>query len=79
MSLAGVSPRALRWARLASAHSGPTGAPRGAFALLSTWRRRLRYRRELKRLLALGAHLVEDVGLMPVHARREAAKPFWRA
>jgi uncharacterized protein YjiS (DUF1127 family) len=47
--------------------------------LILSWRRRAEYRRELRRLLILGPHLVDDVGLLPVLAGREAAKPFWRA
>ena len=47
-------------------------------AVLEAWRRRYRYRRELKRLMNSGAHLIEDIGLSLRHADREAAKPFWR-
>lgn len=46
--------------------------------LLDAWRRRHRYRRELKRLLRSGPHLVEDIGLSRQHADREVAKSFWR-
>jgi uncharacterized protein YjiS (DUF1127 family) len=50
----------------------------GACALLRLWRERQRSRRELARLMRSGPHLIEDIGLMRVHADREAAKPFWR-
>jgi uncharacterized protein YjiS (DUF1127 family) len=40
--------------------------------------RRLRYRRDLQRLLALGPHMIADIGLTLEEARREVAKPFWR-
>jgi uncharacterized protein YjiS (DUF1127 family) len=45
---------------------------------LRLWLRRYRYRRDLKRILQSAPHLVEDMGLMRVHAEREASKPFWR-
>ncbi len=64
-----------RWPELLGSVGG--FAPH-ACEILKIWLRRHRYRRELRRLLILGPHLVEDIGLMPVHARREAAKPFWR-
>jgi len=43
------------------------------------WRRRRRYRAELARLLKVGPHMIDDIGLGLEEARREAAKPFWRA
>jgi uncharacterized protein YjiS (DUF1127 family) len=46
--------------------------------VLGAWRRRYRYRRELRRLISSGAHLIEDIGLSRAHAEREVAKPFWR-
>ena len=36
-------------------------------------------RAELRRLLATGTYLVEDIGLDPAMAQAEASKPFWRA
>jgi uncharacterized protein YjiS (DUF1127 family) len=47
-------------------------------AVLGAWRARYRYRRELRRLMSSGRHLIEDIGLLRAHAEREAAKPFWR-
>lgn len=47
--------------------------------LLRLWQERRRYRSELRRLTKTGAHLVADIGLLPVHAAREARKPFWQA
>ncbi|MGH6919595.1 MAG: DUF1127 domain-containing protein [Geminicoccaceae bacterium] len=49
-----------------------------ARAALRLWRQRARYRRDLARLRRSGPHLIEDVGLSPKEADREAAKPFWR-
>ena len=46
--------------------------------VLGTWRQRYRYRRDLKRLIKSGAHLIEDIGLSRAHTDREVAKPFWR-
>jgi uncharacterized protein YjiS (DUF1127 family) len=46
---------------------------------LRIWLRRYRYRRDLERILQSAPHLVEDIGLMRIHAKREARKPFWRA
>ena len=62
-----------------ASHLRPAEAVRSVALLVAAWRRRAQYRRELRRLLMLGPHLVDDIGLLPVHARREAAKPFWRA
>jgi uncharacterized protein YjiS (DUF1127 family) len=45
---------------------------------LRLWLRRYRYRRDLKRILQSAPHLIEDMGLMRIHAEREARKPFWR-
>jgi uncharacterized protein YjiS (DUF1127 family) len=56
----------------------PAEAVRSVVLLVAAWRRRAEYRRELRRLLILGPHLVEDVGLLPVHAQREAEKSFWQ-
>lgn len=47
--------------------------------LLRLWQERRRYRADLRRLAITGAHLVADIGLLPVHAAREAQKPFWQA
>lgn len=44
--------------------------------LLDTWTFRAQSRRELSRL---NVFQLADLGLDPVDAAREAAKPFWRA
>lgn len=49
---------------------------RESLALLRLWRRRSRTRRQLARL---DARLLDDVGLDPATAEREAALPFWQA
>ena len=43
------------------------------------WQRRRRYRLDLKRLLSVGPHMIEDIGLSLEDACREIAKPFWQA
>ena len=48
-------------------------------AVIGAWRQRHRYRRELRRLMSSGPHLIADIGLSRTHAEREAAKPFWRS
>lgn len=54
---------------------------RAAFvrAGLGRWWTHAVTRAELRRLLATGHHLVEDIGLDVAWARAEAAKPFWRS
>ena len=47
--------------------------------LLRLWQERRRYRSDLRRLAGTSAHLIQDMGLLPVHAAREARKPFWQA
>jgi uncharacterized protein YjiS (DUF1127 family) len=47
-------------------------------AVIGAWWQRHRYRRELRRLMSSGPHLIADIGLSRTHAEREAAKPFWR-
>ena len=47
-----------------------------AVALLNTWRRRLRQRRELATMDERTRH---DLGLTSFDAFYEARKPFWRA
>jgi uncharacterized protein YjiS (DUF1127 family) len=51
----------------------------GGSGLFSEWRLRRRYRADLRRLLSLGPHLVADIGLNPIEAAWEAAKPVWKA
>jgi uncharacterized protein YjiS (DUF1127 family) len=45
--------------------------------LLDTWWERIEYRRNLRRLLAVGPHMIEDVGLALEAADAEAMKLFW--
>lgn len=47
-----------------------------ALALLATWRKRLRERRELA---ALDYQMQRDIGVTPSEVEREVNKPFWRA
>ena len=42
---------------------------------LVTWDLRRRTRKDLR---DLSGHMLQDIGLDPVEARLEAAKPFWR-
>jgi uncharacterized protein YjiS (DUF1127 family) len=42
------------------------------------WSARCRERRALRELMALGDHLLEDIGVTRQEALREAAKPFWQ-
>ena len=52
---------------------------RGAAEVFSVWHARRHYRRELQRLLAVGPHMIADIGLTLDNAREEMARPFWRA
>ncbi|MFD2261959.1 DUF1127 domain-containing protein [Lacibacterium aquatile] len=47
-------------------------------ALLPVMIKRFRYRRSLRRLLETSPHLVSDIGLSLIEARREASKAFWQ-
>jgi uncharacterized protein YjiS (DUF1127 family) len=47
-----------------------------AISLLGLWLGRLHDRHELREL---DIERIRDMGLAPVGAKREAAKPFWRA
>lgn len=49
------------------------------FVSVAKLKQRHAYRAELARLLALGSHLISDTGLGIDQARREIAKPFWKA
>jgi len=69
----------MRRSRRGPPPAAETRGPAGLRLLLSVWAERLKRRRALRRLLLTGAHLVADLGLAPEAARREAAKPFWRA
>ncbi len=46
--------------------------------LLAEWRRRYHFRADLRRLLKVGAYMIEDIGLSHEEALRESAKPFWK-
>jgi uncharacterized protein YjiS (DUF1127 family) len=52
-------------------HQGPT-------TLLSVWRARRHCRRELRRLMDVGPHMIADVGLTLDQATDEMTQPFWR-
>ena len=43
--------------------------------VVTTWDTRHRTRKQLAKL---PLHLLKDIGVDPVTARREAAKPFWQ-
>jgi uncharacterized protein YjiS (DUF1127 family) len=49
----------------------------GCLQLLDIWRERIEYRRNLRRLLAVGPHMIEDVGLASEAAHAEVMKSFW--
>jgi uncharacterized protein YjiS (DUF1127 family) len=51
-------------------------APSAVFGTLLTWQVRANQR---SRLAEMESHRLEDMGISPAEARREAAKPFWRA
>lgn len=60
-------------ARFASPRFRSPGRP---LRLLAIWTERARQRRALAEL---PPERLEDLGLAPAEARREALKPFWRA
>lgn len=45
---------------------------------LGVWCMRYYYRRDLKRLIEVGPHMLADVGLKPSEAAAEIRKPIWR-
>jgi uncharacterized protein YjiS (DUF1127 family) len=47
--------------------------------IFSVWRARWHYRRELRRLLAVGPHMIADIGLTLEQTREEMVRPFWQA
>lgn len=47
--------------------------------MTAEWRRRHRYRADLKRLLKIGPYMIDDIGLAYEEALRESEKPFWKA
>ena len=50
-----------------------------ATGILRTWVQRSILRREMRRLLGSGSHLVRDIGLDEAAVRRDVALPFWQA
>lgn len=51
-----------------------------ALTIVWTWRRRMRDRAELRRLLARADdYMLADVGLNRARVADEAGKPFWRS
>jgi len=58
--------------------SSPACAAFGLLGLWVEWQERHRLRRDLRRLLRAAPHMVDDIGVTPGEARREAAKPFWQ-
>lgn len=53
----------------------PRSAVRWLFSGLASWHRRHRQRLDLAEL---DDHLLADIGVTPLEARHESAKPFWR-
>jgi len=51
-------------------------APSAVFGTLLVWQSRANQR---ARLAEMESHRLEDMGITPAEARREAAKPFWHA
>lgn len=47
--------------------------------MTAEWRRRHRYRADLRRLLKVGQYMIADIGLAYEEAVRESEKPFWKA
>lgn len=47
--------------------------------MTAEWRRRHRYRADLKRLLKVGHYMIDDIGLAYEETLRESEKPFWKA
>jgi uncharacterized protein YjiS (DUF1127 family) len=47
-------------------------------ATLREWLDRRHYRRGLARLMKIGPHIIDYVGLTLEQARQEIAKPFWQ-
>ncbi|WP_207483188.1 DUF1127 domain-containing protein [Arenibaculum pallidiluteum] len=61
---------------LAALRFGTLVVPHG---VVGVWAERRRYRRDLLRLLKVGPHMIDDVGLTVGEAEQEAKKPFWQA
>jgi uncharacterized protein YjiS (DUF1127 family) len=47
-------------------------------SLIATWRRRIRFRRDLGKMSTVNPHLIDDIGLTRQQAEEEIAKPFWQ-
>ena len=47
--------------------------------IFSAWRARRHYRRELRRLLAVGPYMIADIGLTLQQTREEMIRPFWQS
>jgi uncharacterized protein YjiS (DUF1127 family) len=45
---------------------------------LAEWNRRRRFRKDLKRLLAVAPHMIADIGLTLDQAYEQIEAPFWR-
>jgi uncharacterized protein YjiS (DUF1127 family) len=57
----------------------PLRSPGGLFArTLTAMTAAMTRRRDRRRLAQLDAHLLRDIGVEPLEARRECAKPFWQ-
>jgi uncharacterized protein YjiS (DUF1127 family) len=52
--------------------------PAHADGRIETWRKRIRFRRHLARLLETDPGLVVDIGLTVQEAEKEVQKSFWR-
>jgi len=74
-----AAPADPRQAAPASPNARPRFPVSDPKAVWVVWCKRRHYRRELRRLLRAGPHLIADIGLTLEAARREAGKPFWRA
>ena len=48
-------------------------------SLIESWRKRLRYRWHLRRIIRCEPELLSDIGLTMNEARSEARTPFWRS
>ena len=68
-----MTDRAISFAPAAMEVSSPVTA---AYRVFATWMERHEQR---SRLAEMDARILRDMGLDPVDAMNEAAKPFWRA
>lgn len=46
---------------------------------LGIWRARVRHRRQLAAIAAMGPAMLSDIGLSPEQVADETRKPFWKA